>query len=190
MSSSTITYTSVYTDSEPWRFQWVSDEEPEAPEEARPSSDYVPGPEHPPSLDYVPGPEHPPSPDYVPGLKEPEQAPLLPNYVPEPEYPEYLVPSDAEVPIRDQSDDASPTALSSSYVANSDPEEDLEEDPADYPVDGGDDDDESFRDDSDDEDKEEASEEEDDDKEEEEHLAPADSSTVPVVDPVPSAEDT
>ncbi|GKG29657.1 hypothetical protein Tco_0419555, partial [Tanacetum coccineum] len=65
------------------------------------------------------------------------------------------------------------------------PEEDPEEDHTDYPVDGGDDDDESFRDDADDED-----EEENDDKEEEEHLAPADSSTVPVVDPVPSAEDT
>ncbi|GKD86700.1 hypothetical protein Tco_1357854 [Tanacetum coccineum] len=34
-SSSTVTYTSVYTDSEPWRFYWVSDDELEAPEEAR-----------------------------------------------------------------------------------------------------------------------------------------------------------
>nr|GEV82949.1 putative reverse transcriptase domain-containing protein [Tanacetum cinerariifolium] len=39
--------------------------EPEAPEEASPSPDYVPRPEHPPSLDYVLGPKHPPSPDYV-----------------------------------------------------------------------------------------------------------------------------
>ncbi|GJY83720.1 hypothetical protein Tco_0497096 [Tanacetum coccineum] len=61
-SASTVTYTSVYTDSEPWRFQWVSNEEPEAPEEAPPSPNYVPGPEHPPSPDYVPAPEHPPSP--------------------------------------------------------------------------------------------------------------------------------
>ncbi|GJS60975.1 hypothetical protein Tco_0655759 [Tanacetum coccineum] len=172
----------------------VSDEEPEAPEEAPPSSDYVPGPEHPPSPDYVPGPEHPPSPDYVPGLEEPEQAPLSPNYVHEPEYPEYLVPSDAEVPIEDQPDDASPTALLSGYVADSDPEEDLEEDleedPVDYPADGGDDDDESFMDDADAEDEEEASKEEEDDKEEEEHLALADSSVVPAVDPIPLAEDT
>nr|GEX33529.1 hypothetical protein [Tanacetum cinerariifolium] len=80
-SSMTFTYTSVYTDSESWRFQWVFDKEPEAPEEAPPSSDYVPGPEQPPSPNYVPGHEHPPS----------------PNYVPKPEYPEYLVPSDAEV---------------------------------------------------------------------------------------------
>ncbi|GKD49073.1 hypothetical protein Tco_1278049 [Tanacetum coccineum] len=34
MSSSTVTYTSVFTDSETRRFQWVSDEEPEAPAEA------------------------------------------------------------------------------------------------------------------------------------------------------------
>ncbi|GJS63872.1 putative reverse transcriptase domain-containing protein [Tanacetum coccineum] len=87
MSSLTVTYTSVYSDSEPWRFQWVSDDELEAPVEAPqfseqtpPSPDYVPGPKHPPSPDYVPGPEHPPSPDYVPG----------------PEYPEYLLPSDDE----------------------------------------------------------------------------------------------
>ncbi|GKC19515.1 hypothetical protein Tco_1021665 [Tanacetum coccineum] len=64
-------------------------------------------------------------------------------------------------------------------------EEDPEEDPTDHPTDGGDDDDESSRDDADDEDEEEASEEE-----EEEHLASADSSTVPTVDPVPSAKDT
>ncbi|GJZ69722.1 hypothetical protein Tco_0633272, partial [Tanacetum coccineum] len=57
----------------------------------------------------MPGLEHPPSPDYVPGL----------------EYPEYLVPSDNEVPIKDQPlpTDASPTALSPGYVANSDPSE-------------------------------------------------------------------
>ncbi|GJV35160.1 reverse transcriptase domain-containing protein [Tanacetum coccineum] len=75
--SSTVTYTSVYTDSKPWRFQWVSDEDPKAPAEA------------PPSLHYVPGPEHPPLPNYVPDPEEPEHAPLSQDYVPEPEYPEY-----------------------------------------------------------------------------------------------------
>ncbi|GJW25536.1 hypothetical protein Tco_0039347 [Tanacetum coccineum] len=105
-----------------------------------------------------------------------EQAPLSPDYVPKPEYPEYLVPSDAEVPIEDQPllADASPTALSLDYVADSNLKKDLEEDPANYPADGGDDDDESTRYDADDEDEEEASEEEEDD-EEEEHLALADS---------------
>nr|GEW55773.1 reverse transcriptase domain-containing protein [Tanacetum cinerariifolium] len=48
-----------------------SNEEPEAPEEASPSPDYVPGPEHPPSPDYMPGPEQPPSLDY----EDPEEDP-------------------------------------------------------------------------------------------------------------------
>ncbi|GKD55410.1 hypothetical protein Tco_1288797, partial [Tanacetum coccineum] len=53
-----------------------------------------------------------------------------------PEYPEYLAPSDEEVPMEDQpyvvAD--SPIALSPGYVANSDPEEDPEEDSKDGPV--------------------------------------------------------
>nr|GEX11831.1 hypothetical protein [Tanacetum cinerariifolium] len=106
-------------------------------EKAPPSHNYVPGPEHPPSLDYVSGPK----------------------------YPEYVAPSDDEIPVEGQPlpADASPTALSSSYVTDFDLEEDLEEDPADYPIARGDDDDEE---------EEEAFEED----EEEEHLAPADSS--------------
>ncbi|GJU10188.1 reverse transcriptase domain-containing protein [Tanacetum coccineum] len=51
--------------------------------------------------------------------------------------------------------DASPTALSPGYIADSDPEEDEEdpdEDPADYPVDGGDNDDNESSDDEDDDD--------------------------------------
>ncbi|GJW45769.1 hypothetical protein Tco_0077415 [Tanacetum coccineum] len=151
MSSSTVTYTSIYSDSEPWRFQWA-----------------------PPSPDYVPGPEHPPSPDYVPGL----------------EYPEYLVPSDDEVPVEDQPlpTDALATTLSPGYVADSDPleedpKEDPEEDPAEYPADGGDDDNDDDDDDDEDDDDEE-------NEEEEEHLASADSTALPAIDPVPSAEDT
>ncbi|GJR79913.1 hypothetical protein Tco_0150698, partial [Tanacetum coccineum] len=170
-SSSTVTYTSVYTDSEPERVLWGADEE---------LSDG--GHEHPPSPDYVPGPKHPPLPVEVP-------------YIPEPEYPEYLVPSDAEVPLEDQPlhADASPTALSPGYVVDSDPDEDPEEDPeedyADYPADGGDGDDEPSDDDDDDTDDEdkEPFKDEDDDEEEEEHLAPTNSSTIPVADLVPSA---
>ncbi|GKD55973.1 hypothetical protein Tco_1289360 [Tanacetum coccineum] len=199
-ASSAVTYTSVYTDFKPGRVFWGADEEisdggsprvivhgydglpmqPVAP----PSPDYVPGPEHPPSLDYVPGPEHPPSAVEIP-------------YVPEPEYPEYLVPFDVEAPLEDQPlpTDASPTALSPGYVADSDPDEDPKEDPkedhADYPADGGDGDDEPSDDDDDtDNEEEEPFEDEDDDDEEEEHLAPADSSAIPVADPVPSAGDT
>ncbi|GJX69158.1 hypothetical protein Tco_0304885 [Tanacetum coccineum] len=126
----------------------------------------------------------PASPDYVPGPEEPEQAPLSPDYVPGPEYPEYLAPSDEEVPVEDQPYAVadSPIALSPGYVADSDPEEDSEDGPVDYPADGGDgDDDDSF---DDDEEEEEASEEE------EEHLASADSVVAPVVDHVPSSEET
>ncbi|GKE00123.1 hypothetical protein Tco_1388106 [Tanacetum coccineum] len=153
-ASSAVTYTSVYIDSEPGRVFWGADEELSDGGSPRvivygydglpmksvapPSPDYVPGPEHPPSPDYVSGPKHPPS---------PVQAP----YVPEPEYPEYLTPSDAEAPLEDQSlpINALPTALSPCYMADSDPKEDPEEDHADYPADGGDDDD-----DTDDEDEE------------------------------------
>nr|GEV04674.1 putative reverse transcriptase domain-containing protein [Tanacetum cinerariifolium] len=119
---------------------------------APPSADYVPGPEHLPSPDYMPGPKHPPLPIEIP-------------YVPEPEYPEYLAPSDDEAPLEDQPlpADTSPIAASPDYVADFDPEEDLEEDPKDdqddYPANGG-------------------------DEEEEEHPALADSSVIPIVDPV------
>ncbi|GJT21312.1 hypothetical protein Tco_0891249 [Tanacetum coccineum] len=149
---------------------------------APPSPNYVPGPEHPPSPDYVPGPKHPPSPAEIP-------------YIPEPEYPEYVVPSEDEVPMEDQPlpADASPAALSPGYVPNSDPEKDFEEEHADYPADGGDGDDEPSDDDSNDDtddDDEEPFEDEEDDEEEDEHLAPADSSAIPAVDPIPSAGDT
>ncbi|GKC60574.1 hypothetical protein Tco_1088172 [Tanacetum coccineum] len=161
-ASSAVTYTYVYTDSEPGRVFWGADEE---------LSDR--------------GPEHPPSPVKVP-------------YIPEPEYPEYLVPSDDEAPMEDQPlpFDASLIALSPGYVADSDPEEypkeDSEEDHADYPADGGDDDNEPFDDDDDDtgDEDEEPFEDEEDDEEEEEHLAPADSPAAHVIDHVPSAEDT
>nr|GFA90793.1 hypothetical protein [Tanacetum cinerariifolium] len=124
-----------------------------------------------PSPNYVPGPEHPPSPNYVPGPEHP----LLPVYVPEPEYPEYLVPSEDEAPMEDQPllADALPVALSPGY------------DHTNYPADEGDGDDEPF-DDDDDNDEED---EEDQDEEEEEHLAPADSSVVPIVDLVSPAGD-
>ncbi|GJV57902.1 hypothetical protein Tco_1458907 [Tanacetum coccineum] len=105
----------------------------------------------------------PPSPYYVP-------------YVPEPEYPEYLVPSDAEAPLEDHPlpADASPTALSPGYMAEGDGDDEPSDDDND--------------DDTDDEDEEPFKDKDDD--EEEEHLAPVDSSVVPVVDPVPSARDT
>nr|GEV69541.1 putative reverse transcriptase domain-containing protein [Tanacetum cinerariifolium] len=204
VSLSTVTYTSVYTDSEPKRVYWGADEELSDGGSLRvivyrydglpmhlvtpPYQDYMPGPQHPPSLNYVPGPEHPPSPVEVP-------------YVHKSEYPEYLVPSKDEAPIEDQPlpTDASPTALSPDYVADFDPNKDMKEDPdedhTDYPTDGGDGDNEPSDDDDDDDDDDtddeygEPSEDENDD-EEEKHLASADSSVVPVVDLVPSTGDT
>ncbi|GKC23447.1 hypothetical protein Tco_1025597 [Tanacetum coccineum] len=168
-ASSAVTYTSVYTDSEPGRVFWGADEELSdggSPRVIVYGYDGLPmQPVAPPSPDYVPGPEHPPSPVEVP-------------YIPEPEYPEYLVPSDDEAPMEDQPlpADASPVALSPGYVADSDPEEDSEEDHADYPADGGDDDDEPSDDDDDDDtgDEDEEPFEDEEDDEEEEHLAPAD----------------
>nr|GEU41319.1 hypothetical protein [Tanacetum cinerariifolium] len=108
MSSSTVAYTSVYSDYEPWRFQWVSDA----------------------------------------GLQSLEAAPHSPKQAPP--SPNYPLPANA-----------SPTALSPGYVADSDPEEGPEEDPIDYPADRGYDE------------EEEASEEDED--ADEEHLAPANS---------------
>ncbi|GJV29400.1 hypothetical protein Tco_1385848 [Tanacetum coccineum] len=100
-----------------------------------------------------------------------------------PEYPEYLAPSNEEVPMEDKPYAVAdlPIALSPGYVADSDPEEEYKDGLVDYPANGGDgDDDDSFEDD---EEEEEASEEE------EEHLAPADSVVAPVVDHVPSSEE-
>ncbi|GKC64487.1 hypothetical protein Tco_1097085, partial [Tanacetum coccineum] len=92
-----------------------------------------------------------------------------------------------EEPIKDQPlpADASPTALSSGYIANSEPEEDEEdpeEDPADYPAYRGDNYNNESSDDDDDDNDVEKDEE---DEEEEEHLALADPSVVPTDDPVP-----
>ncbi|GJR26904.1 putative reverse transcriptase domain-containing protein [Tanacetum coccineum] len=75
----------------------------------------------------------------------------------------------------------SPIALSPGYVDDSDPKENYKDSPVDYLADGGDGDDDDSSDN--DEDKE-ASEEE------EEHLAPADSVIAPVVNYVPSSEET
>ncbi|GKE18967.1 hypothetical protein Tco_1426544 [Tanacetum coccineum] len=196
-SASTVTYISVYTDSEPGRVLWGAEEE--LSDEGSPRvivyeyNGLPMQPVAPSSPDYVPGPEHPPFPDYVLGLEHPP-SPVEVPYVHEPEYPEYLAPSDAEAPLEDQPllADASPTALSPGYVANSDPDEDLKEDPeedhADYLVDRVDD--EPSDDDEDDDDNDDEDEEPFEDEDDDEHLALVDSSVVLVVDPVPSAGDT
>ncbi|GJY43293.1 hypothetical protein Tco_0431506 [Tanacetum coccineum] len=198
MSSATsaVTYTSVYTDSEPGRAFWGADDE-EISEGGIPwvivlGYDGLPmQPVAPPSPDYIPGPEDPQTPP-VP-QDEDEREPMFvqahdPDYVPEPIYPEYIpLEDDHEFPAEEQPLPPvdSPTAES---VTESDPEEDPEEyeddetedGTVDYPMDGGDDDDgDSSGDDADGED------EDDEDEEEEEHLAPADSTiVVPVDEPI------
>nr|GEW57897.1 putative reverse transcriptase domain-containing protein [Tanacetum cinerariifolium] len=174
-ASSAVTYTSVYTDYEPWRYYEDDSAETGPPRVIVYGYDGLPiQPVAPPSLDYILGPEHPPSPDYVPGPEHPPSPPLRA--------------------------DASPIAASSDYVADSDLEEDLKEDPeedpeddqADYPANGWDGDDEPFDDDDDDDTDDEDLEEdpfEEDDEEEEEYLALADSFTIPIVDHVLPAED-
>ncbi|GJW81215.1 hypothetical protein Tco_0145190 [Tanacetum coccineum] len=154
-ASSAVTYTSVYTDSEPGRVFWGADEEISdggSPRVIVYGYDGLPM-----------QPVDPPSPIEIP-------------YIPESKNPEYLVPSEDEAPMEDQPlpADASPAALSPGYVPDSDLEEDPDEDfeeHADYPADGGDGDDEPSDDDSDDDtdDDVEPFEDEEDDEEEEEH---------------------
>ncbi|GJW09968.1 hypothetical protein Tco_1575795 [Tanacetum coccineum] len=163
-ASSAVTYTSVYTDSEPSRVFWGADEEVSDGGSPR-----------------VITPPVPQDPDYVP---EPMFIqPQDPDYMPEPIYPEYIPLEDEHVfSVEEQPlpPVVSPTTESPGYVVESDPKEDpgeyeddeTEDGPVDYPMDGGDDGDDddgdSSRDDADDEDEDE----------EEEHLAPADSAVV------------
>nr|GFA12066.1 hypothetical protein [Tanacetum cinerariifolium] len=119
----------------------------------------------------------PPSPDYVPGSEEP-QTPPAPQDEDEHD-PMFIQPYDQDFPLPPV---VSPTAELPGYVAESDPEEDLEfyEDDetedglVDYPMDGGDDGDDdngdSSRDNTNDEDK--------DEEEDEEHSALANSTVV------------
>nr|GEY55181.1 hypothetical protein [Tanacetum cinerariifolium] len=136
---------------------------------------------------------------------------LVPVYVPEPKHPEYHVPSDDDMQVEDlpYANEASPTAESPGYIADSesmeedsidypdesedddeDPEEDPEEDHTDYPADRGDDDDKPSDDDENDDDTNDEDEEPTNDEEEDEYLAPTDSFAVPVVDAVTLAGDT
>ncbi|GJU29159.1 hypothetical protein Tco_1172748 [Tanacetum coccineum] len=140
--------------------------------------------------DYEESSDSPPSHGTTAWPRGAEPAPLSPDYMLGREYPEYLAPSDEEVPIEDLTYVVadSPIALSPGYIAESDPEEDpedeLEDDPADYPADRVDgDNDDDFSDD--DEEEKEAPEEED-----EEHLALDDPVLAPVVDHVPSSQET
>nr|GFA06583.1 hypothetical protein [Tanacetum cinerariifolium] len=97
-ASSAVTYTPVYTDSEPWRYYG------EDSAEIGPSRVIVYGYDRllihavaSPSPDYVPGPEHPPSPDY--------DQPLPADASPIAASPDYVADSDLEEdPEDDQAD--------------------------------------------------------------------------------------
>nr|GEU60257.1 hypothetical protein [Tanacetum cinerariifolium] len=169
-ASSVVTYTSVYTNSEPGRVIWGADEE---------------------LSDIVPQDEDEREPMFI--------QPYKPDYMPEPMYPEYIPLKDEHVLSAEEQPLPPidlPTVESLVYVAESNPEEDPEEyeddetedGPVDYPMDEGDDgdndDDNSSGDDADYED-------EDEDEEEEEHLTPADSVIViPTVELVSPPEGT
>ncbi|GJW33925.1 hypothetical protein Tco_0053957 [Tanacetum coccineum] len=169
MSSATsaVTYTSVYTNSEPDRAFWGADDE-EVSEGGIPRVIIL-------GYDGLPIlPVH--DPDYVP-------EPIYPEYIPLEDEHEFLAEEQPLPPVD------SPTAESPRYVTKSDLEEDPEEYEddetedglVDYPMDGGydgdDDDGDSSGDDADGED-----EDDKDEEEEEEHLAPADSAIVVHVD--------
>ncbi|GJV53432.1 hypothetical protein Tco_1449173 [Tanacetum coccineum] len=128
-ASSAVTYTSVYTDSEPGRAFWGADDE-EISEGGIPRFIVL-------GYDGLPiQPVAPPSPDYIPGLEDPQTPPV-------PQDEDWREPMfEQPLPLVD-----SPTAESPGYVNESDPEEDPEEyeddetedGPIDYPMDGGDD---------------------------------------------------
>ncbi|GKA39542.1 hypothetical protein Tco_0732093 [Tanacetum coccineum] len=170
-ASSAVTYTSVYTDSEPDRAFWGANDE-EVSEEGIPRVIVY-------GYDGLPiQPVAPPSPDYIQGLEDP-QTPLVPQDEDEPE--------EQPLPLVD-----SPTAESPGYITESDPEEDpdeyeddeTEDGSVDYPMDGGDDGDDDDGDSSEDDD-------DDEDEEEEGHLALADSTiVVPTDEPVSPPEGT
>nr|GEU37148.1 hypothetical protein [Tanacetum cinerariifolium] len=202
-ASSAVTYTSVYTDSEPGRVFWGADKK--LSDEGSPrvivyGYDGLPMRlVAPPSLEYIHGPEEPQTPPA--SQDEDEREPMFiqphdPDYVPEPMYPEYI-PLEDEHGISVEEQPLPPidslTVVSLGYVAESDPEEyeddETEDGPVDYPMDGGDDGEDDDRDSSsgdiDDEDEDEEEEEE------EEHLASTDSAIfIPTVELISPPEGT
>ncbi|GJT93466.1 hypothetical protein Tco_1082311 [Tanacetum coccineum] len=186
-ASSVVTYTSVYTDSEPGRVFWGADEELSDSGSPRvivyrynglPMQTVAPL-----SLDYIPGPEEPQTPP-VP-QDEDEREPMFiqphdPDYVPKLIYPKYIPLEDEHVFLTEEQPlppVVSPNAESPGYVVESDPEEDPEEYeddetedcPIDYPMDGGedgdDDDGDSHGDDADDKDEDEEDKDEENEEE-------------------------
>nr|GEW12726.1 putative reverse transcriptase domain-containing protein [Tanacetum cinerariifolium] len=173
-TSSTVTYTSVYTDSEPGRVFWGADEELSdvgSPWVIVYGYDGLPMmPVAPPSPDYITGPKEPQTPPAPQDKDKHELMFIQPHdhdFVPEPIYPEYVDESDPEEDLEEYEDDETEDGLVG------------------YPMDGGDDRDDDDIDssgyDTDNEDEDEEDEEED-----EEYLAPSDSATVIPIDELAS----
>ncbi|GJT04357.1 hypothetical protein Tco_0838819 [Tanacetum coccineum] len=115
------------------------------------------------------GQAYPLSPAYVPDPIELDEH--VPVYVLEPKHPEYHVPSDDDIQAEDQpyADDASPTAESPGYLADSDSmEDDTDTDSIDYPDEPGTDDEDSKEDPEEDPSEEHDPEDEDEDAKEDE----------------------
>nr|GEW36695.1 hypothetical protein [Tanacetum cinerariifolium] len=120
-ASFAVTYTSVYTDSEPGRVFWGADEELS-------DGDYILGLEEP---------HTPPAPQ-----DEDEHEPMFiqphdPDFVPEPIYPQYIPLEDEHIlPAEEQPlpHVVSPTTESPGYVVESDPEEYEDDKTEDGPV--------------------------------------------------------
>ncbi|GJV29731.1 hypothetical protein Tco_1386179 [Tanacetum coccineum] len=121
------------------------------------------------------GQAHQLSPAYIPDLMELDEH--VPVYVLEPEHPEYHALSNDDIQI-------------SLRMTMRIQRRILRGDHTDNPTDGEDGDDEPSDDDDNDDNTDDEDEEPTEDEEEEEHITPADSSMVPVVDPVPSPRDT
>nr|GEW43183.1 reverse transcriptase domain-containing protein [Tanacetum cinerariifolium] len=196
-ASFAVTYTSVYTDSEPGRVFWGADEELSDGGSSRVIVYRYDGlpmmPVAPPSPDYIPGPKEPQTPP-APQVKDEHELMFIQphdlDFVPKPIYPEFILLEDEHIlPAEEQPlpPVVSPTAESPGYVAESDPEEDPKEDEVedglvDYPIDGGDDGDDDDDGNSSGYDADDEDEDNEDEEEEEEHLAPADSKMVIPID--------
>nr|GEU73619.1 putative reverse transcriptase domain-containing protein [Tanacetum cinerariifolium] len=177
--SSAVTYTSVYTDSEPRRVFWGADEELSnggSPRVIVYGYDGLPMmPVAPQSPNYIPGPEEPQTP---PAPQDEDEHELMfiqphdPDFVPEPIYPEYIPLEDEHIlPAEEQ-----PLP----------PEDEAEDGLADYPMDGGDDGDNDDDVNSSGYDIDDEDEDNEDGEEEEEHLAPVDSAVVIPIDELTS----
>ncbi|GKE94222.1 hypothetical protein Tco_1579077 [Tanacetum coccineum] len=136
-ASSSVTYTSVYTDSEPGRVFWGADEEISdggSPRVIMYGYDGLPmQPEAPPSPDYIPSPKDPQTPP-IPQDEDEYEAMFIqphdPDYVSEPIYPEYIPFQDDHVfPVEEQPLPPVDSPTAEDDVDDEDGDEEEEEEP-------------------------------------------------------------